>query len=82
MLGKSFGQLHHFGVGIHSQNKRHPALIPSIQLRGVGEISVAAHRQSAGHDEHSRAAGQRAIAIYEREHGGVERIGDGSRTIE
>src|SRR5262245_14532296 len=46
------------------------------------EIRVAAHRQRAGHNQKSRAARERAIAIDKREHAARSRVSDGCCTAE
>ena len=49
---QAFGQLHHFGVRIHAQNKFAPGGVPPVQLLGVGEIGVAPDGHAAGHLRH------------------------------
>src|SRR4051794_556668 len=48
----------------------------------ASKIRVAAHRQRASHNQESRAAQERAIAVNKCELAAIDRIGDGLRTTE
>ena len=42
LLWQGFGQGHHLGMGIHSENEFDSLLIPPVQFSGQGKVGVAA----------------------------------------